>query len=62
MNSNCALDHKMSSSENLERCIIIRLAFEANSIAKSRSLTASIEFKLIRSNPKSSAVRSRLIG
>ena len=44
MKSYWGVDHKIISSAHRERCIISKLEFEQNSIAKSLSLTASIEF------------------
>ncbi len=39
--------HSTSSSDQRDRCIMHRLAAAQNSIAKSRSLTASSEFSLM---------------
>ena len=51
-----------SSSEKRDRCIISTLAVAVNSMAKSRSDTASREFWQTPSKPSSRATRSRSIG
>ena len=53
---------RISSSENLERCIMTSEATETSSIAKSRSLTPSSEFSQMPSKPSSLAVNSLSIG
>ena len=62
MKSNWALDHRISSSEKRDKCIMIRLPAAANSIAKSRSLTESSELADGRLKPSNSAVMRRSIG
>ena len=47
--------HRISSSENRDRCIITKAALAQNSTTKSRSLTASNEFSATVSNPSNSA-------
>ena len=59
---NCALDQITSSSANRDRCTAQIAAAARNSSAKSRSLTASSEFAIGRSNPSAFAVISRSIG
>ena len=56
------LDQRTNSSANRDRCIIVSAAAAANSIAKSRSETASSEFSHKPSKPNSRATRSRSIG
>ena len=51
-----------NSSQILEKCIIVIVAAETNSIAKSRSATLSIEFSETSSKPKMPAVMRRSIG
>ena len=51
MKPNCADDHSTSSSDMREKCVIRTAAAATNSIAKSRSLTASSEFSAGRSKP-----------
>ena len=50
INPNIGLDHIISSSENLDKCVINKEAAKVNSIAKSLSETASIEFSHTPSN------------
>ena len=59
---NCADDQITSSSAKRDRCVAEIAAALRNSSAKSRSLTASIEFAIARSNPSAAAVISRSIG
>ena len=54
--------HSTSSSQKRERCTITSAPQAANSIAKSRSDTASSEFAQRPSKPSSRATRSRSIG
>ena len=56
MKPNWAEDQMISSSEKRDRCIIRMLAAALNSMAKSRSDTASREFSAGVENPNSSAV------
>ena len=49
-NPNIGLDHMMSSSENLDKWVMSKDATKVNSIAKSLSETASIEFSHKPSN------------
>ena len=51
-----------SSSAKRDRCTIARAAQAANSMAKSRSETASSEFSATPSKPSSRATRSRSMG
>ena len=51
----------ISSSDILDRCIMQILEKEQNSIMKSRSLTASIDFAHILENPSKFVVCSRSI-
>ena len=62
MKSNWALVHSTSSSLIRDRCISRMLAKDVNSMAKSRSLTASRLFSAGRSKPNSSAVTWRSMG
>src|SRR5699024_12218197 len=55
---NYALVHNTSSSLMRERCVMVSAARAQNSMAKSRSLTASREFSQMPAKPNSSAVRS----
>ncbi len=59
---NSALDQRISSSQSLERCIIVMLAAARNSRAKSLSLTASSELAASSAKPSNSAVRCRSMG
>ena len=54
--------HSTSSSDMREKCIIKSAAAAQNSIAKSRSETASSEFSQTPSKPSSAATNSRSIG
>ena len=56
------LIHSTSSSDSRETWIIVRLAAALNSIAKSRSLTASMLFWQTPSMPSVRATRSRSSG
>ena len=62
MKLNWALVHSTSSSLMRDRWVTHSAARAQNSIAKSRSLTASREFSQTSSKPSSSRVRSRMIG
>ena len=59
---NCADVHKIISSLIRDKCIIISDAALVNSMAKSRSDTASSEFSETPSKPNNSAVYARLMG
>jgi len=59
---NCALDQRTISSAKRDRWVAQIDAAARNSSAKSRSLTASSEFAIGRSNPSASAVIARSIG
>ena len=56
------LIHRISSSDRRLMCTISNVAAAPNSIAKSRSLTASSEFWQISSMPSVRATRSRSSG
>jgi len=56
------LIHSINSSDRRDKCVMISAALAVNSIAKSRSDTASSEFSHTPSKPSSSATYSRLIG
>ena len=62
MKPNCCELHSTISSAMREKCTIISEAQAVNSIAKSRSATASSEFSQMREKPSSSAVSARSIG
>ena len=62
INLNSHEHHAIISSENLERCIIIRERAEASSMQKSLSDTESREFKVGPSKPRMSAVISLSVG
>ena len=57
-NPNSWVDHRTSSSLRRLRCIMTIEALKRKSITKSRSLTASMLFLDIRSNPRSLAMES----
>ena len=56
------LIHRINSSDRREMCVITRAAAAVNSIAKSRSDTASSELAQIPSKPRSCATDARSIG
>ena len=62
MKSNCADIQRINSSLMRDRCTMSNAAAAMNSIQKSRSLTASMEFSQIASKPSSSADISRSMG
>ena len=62
MKPNASLDHSTISSAKRDRCVPASAAAARNSIAKSRSDTASSEFAAGRSKPSAAAVASRSIG
>src|SRR5512139_3064843 len=59
---NSAVDHKIISSANRDKCIMTREELNRNSTPKSRSDTESIELADTRENPRYCATISRSIG
>ena len=62
MKPNSLLHHVTISSAKRDRCITVIAAAARNSIAKSRSDTASSEFAVGRSKPSAAALAKRSIG